>query len=1221
MDRALLYESLQSEGVGEAVGFRDSFVIFNHSAVSAILKSEDQPRGQYLGAAEVPERCMSGDTLIFQGTGPSTWHSQVRKFFMDNVPAFKSSDPNGPNLAVDLGTDAAALSSRAELSPTDLDDIVMRTLIRTLFKTIFEAPIDEATLEAFIEYTKWGGTCVLGADFHQLTGNLILIKIKGIRARMTEGVLKTPVGQRLQAAAADAASKGLLPNNTEEEMSGRAIVRQLTDGAAFAGILGTSHLTLHALHRIQSHPRHYSALFDEDPVAFLHEEARVDPPVTSVTGVLGVDTTVTLSHAGQVLFPKGSPYQIAISTANTDPDVFGGEFHSAGYAHSFDPKRDNSQSLSWNGVLEDVAVFSAPRGCPGYKLSMLLAKSIVAEFKPNASTLPRPEALVGAGKAHGKPLSRDVEKETAVMQSDPHSTPESPGLLDKFGYAVSMAACYAYVGWLYAKKDGEMGPVTFPVSFYLLAQAGVALGFFMESELGDIVYLVSKVAAAAMYMFVFATVACQKRRFDGSFDGSLLTRLISLSWFIVGCGVAAVRFFFGPLPTLKPFVAAYYCAGGVLGAYAMYRSLIKSRGTSRDHLRENVKRGIWGSVGAVVSQIVRWFVPYFGVAFSHFIMAFVTLPLVIPATLEMDKLFSVKIKAQKLPNGHRLLKRMGVVALCSVVLVSSLIIFVKDQTRNICGFESTRPIPDDLNLCKGTELSSVDIYGRILYQVVVSQVNKAPDEIAAVEDSRSVKLPIHEKKLPMMEAVRDLVNIPTEDEDLGESSWLELIKKQAFINTVQNPMIFPITDTPKMWSNVEKATAAMNAMGGHLLPEPVGDWDGVDVTSDATIAQMCFAGMAGSRVTTMLEKDEFGSRFKVDFSELAALPVREGFERFGATAFFNAKQEVTRIRWKSVDVVPGHPHWEHAKWVFRCSALLGITATEHLMESHLVFANIASTASREALPSHHPMRRLIKPFTHLTPSVNMGAQEMLTQEYSLLHRAAALTFDGLLAAFKGAYIGSKLAVTPMASARAVAEIGLKENQDFDFPYATDGTDLKNVIGKFVTGYIDVYYPDEASFCADKDLRQFWNGVRMVKGESTSLPPWSQVTKAHMAAMATSAIFHVTGIHHVVGNVAEYLVKPNFSSPRIRGGSEVADVESSFYGMLVAILTGMKAPKLMDDFSHILLDDAHHDETSKLMEEFQADLALLAVKIDERNANRKWKFYGFHPRRLLSSISI
>lgn len=48
-----------------------------------MLSNPNQPRGVYLGASEVPSRCMAEDTLIFTSTGPV--HTQIRTFLIDNV--------------------------------------------------------------------------------------------------------------------------------------------------------------------------------------------------------------------------------------------------------------------------------------------------------------------------------------------------------------------------------------------------------------------------------------------------------------------------------------------------------------------------------------------------------------------------------------------------------------------------------------------------------------------------------------------------------------------------------------------------------------------------------------------------------------------------------------------------------------------------------------------------------------------------------------------------------------------------------------------------------------------------------------------------------------------------------------------------------------------------------------------------------------------------------
>ena len=132
----------------------------------------------------------------------------------------------------------------------------------------------------------------------------------------------------------------------------------------------------------------------------------------------------------------------------------------------------------------------------------------------------------------------------------------------------------------------------------------------------------------------------------------------------------------------------------------------------------------------------------------------------------------------------------------------------------------------------------------------------------------------------------------------------------------------------------------------------MGDWEGVDVTSDDVITQMVFAGLAGNRLEKINGGDIDDAVWKADFSELVTLDVRPSYENFGATAYFNSDLKLVRIFWafKAINVYPNNSHWGHAKWVFRCSALLGITAIEHLLENHLIYANIGSTAAREALP-------------------------------------------------------------------------------------------------------------------------------------------------------------------------------------------------------------------------------------------------------------------------------
>lgn len=120
----------------------------------------------------------------------------------------------------------------------------------------------------------------------------------------------------------------------------------------------------------------YLPIWHANPHRFLLESARVDPPVTSVTAVLpdqrtfGVASGWLGTGAKSITVPPGTTAQLAISSANRDPAVFGGAARSVRRAREFDPlgrsDEELSKILSWNGVQGAVEAGTAPRGCPGY---------------------------------------------------------------------------------------------------------------------------------------------------------------------------------------------------------------------------------------------------------------------------------------------------------------------------------------------------------------------------------------------------------------------------------------------------------------------------------------------------------------------------------------------------------------------------------------------------------------------------------------------------------------------------------------------------------------------------------------------------------------------------------------------------------------------------------------------------------------------------------------
>jgi len=113
------------------------------------------------------------------------------------------------------------------------------------------------------------------------------------------------------------------------------------------------------------------AAYLADPVSYIKETCRLDPPVTSATTALYEEQVVELA-GGKLRCPAGTLNQYALSVANRDHEVFP-------EPGVFRPSRGNvSLALTWNGafgVPSEERLY--PRICPGRFLALDVAKSVI----------------------------------------------------------------------------------------------------------------------------------------------------------------------------------------------------------------------------------------------------------------------------------------------------------------------------------------------------------------------------------------------------------------------------------------------------------------------------------------------------------------------------------------------------------------------------------------------------------------------------------------------------------------------------------------------------------------------------------------------------------------------------------------------------------------------------------------------------------------------------
>jgi hypothetical protein len=347
----------------------DGVAAFTHAAVSKDQMDWKQQRGPYFGALKVgldsdpstsiPNQCMSAWQLTTSTDDPK--HARVREILHKSAPGLQANDNKN---------EAPKLILPSSVSSLPIDDVELDALVpvvgMNVFRRIFGDELQDGLWEKNLgdllsEYNRIGAACAVGL----MTGKKD--RIGEVVSLVAERILETKVGQAMHKMA----------ENGSPTINGDSFINMLAFGYVFAGQGGSSHLTRSALKRIRSNPAFYTPLWLSNKRAFLLEQARLDPPVTSYTSLMPENTNVEIMGK-KMIIPKGTERQMFIVTANRDPRVFANPWR-------FDTTRTNlDQVLSWNGPTGAVGmgIQATPRGCPGHSVSIAVATQVIDHFRP-----------------------------------------------------------------------------------------------------------------------------------------------------------------------------------------------------------------------------------------------------------------------------------------------------------------------------------------------------------------------------------------------------------------------------------------------------------------------------------------------------------------------------------------------------------------------------------------------------------------------------------------------------------------------------------------------------------------------------------------------------------------------------------------------------------------------------------------------------------------------
>ena len=188
-----------------------------------------------------------------------------------------------------------------------------------------------------------------------------------------------------------------------------------------------------------------------------------------------------------------------------------------------------------------------------------------------------------------------------------------------------------------------------------------------------------------------------------------------------------------------------------------------------------------------------------------------------------------------------------------------------------------------------------------------------------------------------MPGVQGLMNT-REDED--QSSEKKFKEEVEVINTFLEIGIalFDLlehNEKPVYFESENQKEAIASLIEKHFsegkVPEPLENFD--DFEKDDTISDMAFYGI-GQNFLKKATGKEGKIAYEVDTTVLSGLETRSGYEMYGANAFFGEDRKLMEIHVSSMGKIikPEDKEWMHAKWVWRVSLVLLVTAGNHLMK-------------------------------------------------------------------------------------------------------------------------------------------------------------------------------------------------------------------------------------------------------------------------------------------------
>ena len=473
--------------------------------------------------------------------------------------------------------------------------------------------------------------------------------------------------------------------------------------------------------------------------------------------------------------------------------------------------------------------------------------------------------------------------------------------------------------------------------------------------------------------------------------------------------------------------------------------------------------------------------------------------------------------------------------------------------------------------------------------------------------------------LPMVDVVpgitiRSILVCPTEQIPRDEKALAQIVvtKLQLFLYKVFPPMqagLPPINANPEQaLKNAYTWLHRTKFSPPGLPPEFLGSPDLGSLAVRGPFA--CY-----------LEKHEDGL-FKWDLESLNNYEVHEGLYPLGVRVLFEVDEVSRSLRACQIDSAlgtstPADPSWELAKKLALCAVNTHLSLVRHFNWVHLAGGAQFAIATRNRLPSNHPLMRLLWPYIYATAQ----SQDSVTPSQMLrggdFETIFSFTFEGMCKLFDDSWHDFPIVTNDPekdAEARQISDAG------FDTPTMDNLEQLFRIMHDHATEYLRLYYPEDSPGSSTEAVKADGKILEWLDELNSLMPNGAGVTRENLtfenlARLVARFIYLATVQHEILGGFLwNYQLWTHRLPARVykNGQREPLDV----YQRLVNANYNLNVTRreLMFDFSYLALDG--DEEAVAALNRFQEELDFLQLTM----VNEPWAIWKLYPRALKVNIN-